>query len=564
MDYSDHQDPNLKDFRNFLFLVWRFLSLPKPTEAQYAIADRLQHGPKRDIIMAFRGVGKSYITAAFCLWTLYWDPNKKIQVVSASHDLAANFTKFCLSILNGMPELEWLRPTEDQRSSQLQFDVGPCTPAKDPSVKSSGITGQITGTRADLVIPDDIEVPKNSATEVQRQKISELVKEFDAILKPGGDIKYLGTPQTEMSLYNKLEERGYAHFILPSRYPMENERTYFGSRLANYLAVKLDNQPSLAGRPTDPFRFSDEDLLTRAASYGRSGYQLQFQLNTSLTDANKHPLKISDLIVMSMDNLKAPGKLVWGSGPDQIINDLPNLALKGDYYNRPIFVSKEWSDYTGKVMAIDPSGRGKDETAYAVTCMMNSQIFVPACGGFHGGYTKETLEALAHIAKRENVKHVLVESNFGDGMFTELLKPIFSKIHSVSIEEVKHNKQKELRIIDVLEPVLNQHRLVIDPRVIQQDWESLDKIQGDHAIYYSLIYQLTRLTRERGSLPQDDRLDALAMAVAYWSAHLALTVEDAYEDLKQRRLDEELEKFMDNCLGSPRNKSRQNSWIRLP
>ena len=57
------------DFRVFLSLVWRELNLPKPTRAQLAIAEYLQHGPKRLQISAFRGVGKSWITAAFVLWS---------------------------------------------------------------------------------------------------------------------------------------------------------------------------------------------------------------------------------------------------------------------------------------------------------------------------------------------------------------------------------------------------------------------------------------------------------------------------------------------------------------
>ena len=49
------------DFKLFLQALWTQLDLPNPTRAQYAIADYLQHGPKRLQIQAFRGVGKSWI-----------------------------------------------------------------------------------------------------------------------------------------------------------------------------------------------------------------------------------------------------------------------------------------------------------------------------------------------------------------------------------------------------------------------------------------------------------------------------------------------------------------------
>ena len=56
---------------------------------------------------------------------------------------------------------------------------------------------------------------------------------------------------------------------------------------------------------------------------------------------------------------------------------------------------------------------------------------------------------------------IVVESNFGDGMFSKLLSSIHAKTYPVSIEEVRHNTQKEVRIIDTLEPVMMQHRLIL-------------------------------------------------------------------------------------------------------
>jgi hypothetical protein len=206
------EDAGLDDFRVFLRQVWDFLALPRPTPVQNAIGWLLQHGPRRLILCAFRGVGKSWITVAFVLWCLLLDPQKKILVVSANQQLADDFSKFCKQLIHQMPMLQHLAPREGQRDSAITFDVGPATPSKDPSVKSAGITGQITGNRADIIIPDDLEVPKNSHTVLLRSRIGELVKEFDAILKPGGRIIYLGTPQVEDSLYPKLLKRGYEMF----------------------------------------------------------------------------------------------------------------------------------------------------------------------------------------------------------------------------------------------------------------------------------------------------------------------------------------------------------------
>ena len=185
-----------EDFKTFLTLVWRELDLPRPTRAQLAIADYLQHGPKRLQISAFRGVGKSWITAAFVLWVLFNDPDKKIMVISASKERADNFSIFCQKLILDISWLNHLGPQDnDQRWSRISFDVGPAKPHQAPSVKSVGITGQMTGSRAHLMIFDDVEVPANSATDMQREKLLQLVTEAESILTPdeGSRILFLGT-----------------------------------------------------------------------------------------------------------------------------------------------------------------------------------------------------------------------------------------------------------------------------------------------------------------------------------------------------------------------------------
>ena len=222
----------------------------------------------------------------------------------------------------------------------------------------------------------------------------------------------------------------------------------------------------------------------------------------------------------------APQRLVWASDSQNIINELPNVAFSGDHYHRPAFVDDDYAEYTGKVMSIDPSGRGVDETGYAVVNQLNGYQFVRRCGGIAGGYSEEALIKLATIAKEEGVNEIIVESNFGDGMFNQLFLPILTKIYPVTLSEVRHNKQKELRICDVLEPVMNQHKLVFDKKVIKQDYESCRAPASRASLRYQLMYQMTRLSRDRGALVNDDRLDALVMAVQYWTDAMAQDAEE--------------------------------------
>jgi hypothetical protein len=298
---------------------------------------------------------------------------------------------------------------------------------------------------------------------------------------------------------------------------------------------------ALEGNPVDPKRFDEDDLLERELSYGRSGFALQFMLDTSLADMDRYPLKLSDLMIMSIDKDKAPEKLVYGVFKE--FKELPNVGLAGDKYYAPESTIGSYIDYDGSVLVIDPSGRGQDETAYAVVKMLNGYLYVADCSGISGGYSELTLQKLANIAKEHKVNMVLIESNFGDGMFTELLKPFLKKTHPVTTEEVRHSKQKELRIIDTLEPVMNQHKLIIDPKVIQQDFDSVQHHPPEKAQRYMLTYQMTRITKDRGSLAHDDRLDALAMGVAYWVEQMAADVDMEMQQRKNALLADEIDRF---------------------
>jgi hypothetical protein len=538
------KDP-LSDFRKFLFVIWKHLNLPDPTPVQYDIAYNLQHGDKRMIIQAFRGVGKSWITSAYVVWLLYMNPQLNILVVSASKSRSDDFTTFTLRLISEMDILAHLRPKTDQRQSKISFDVAPAAASHAPSVKSVGISGQLAGSRADVIVADDIEVPNNSMTQGMRDKLSEAVKEFDAILKPEGRIIYLGTPQNQESLYNKLPDRGYKVSIWPARYPNTDQTVGYGYKLARLISNAIAADDTIVGEPTDPARFSDFDLLEREASYGRSGFALQFMLDTRLSDAERYPLKVSDLIIMDIPTQEAPEKVSWSSDSQYIVEELPNVAFNGDHYHKPMFMSSEFVEYTGSVMSIDPSGRGKDETGYAVVKMLNGYLYVRRCGGIAGGYSEEALQKLAVIAKEEQVNEIIVESNFGDGMFNQLFMPVLNKVHPVTMGEVRHNKQKERRIIDVLEPVMNQHRLVMDKKVIQKDFDSCQHLPPEQALRYQLMYQLTRLTADRGALTNDDRLDALAMACQYWVDAMAQDVEQRMGVRREEMMVAELDRLRD-------------------
>ena len=575
--HTNDLEVNLRsDFRYFLTAVWAHLKLPPPTRAQLCIAEYLQTGPKRLQIQAFRGVGKSWITAAFVLWTLYNNADKKIMVVSASKDRADSFSIFCQRLILEVPWLSHLKPkSDDQRWSRVSFDVGPAKPHQAPSVKSVGITGQLTGSRADLMILDDVEVPGNSMTELMREKLLQLCTETESILTPNADsrIMFLGTPQTTFTIYRKLAERNYRPFVWPARYP---------KKLANYeglLAPQLQQDiedNAKAWEVTDPDRFNDEDLIEREAAMGRSNFMLQFMLDTSLSDAEKFPLKMADLIVTSVNPDTAPDSIVWCSDPRNCIKDLPTVGLPGDYFYSPMQLQGEWLPYQETICSVDPSGRGTDETAAAFISQRNGFLYLHEMRAYRDGYSDNTLLDILRGCKKFNVTKLVIETNFGDGIVAELFKKhLLQTKQGIDVEEIRATVRKEQRIIDTMEPILNQHRLVVDRSVIDWDYNSNKDAAPESRLLYMLFYQMSRMCREKGAVKHDDRLDCLSQGIQYFTDAMSISAQEQVNMRKRDDWNDMLRSSIEDPQGSAnhlvlgldkdqRQQARRNSQTSVP
>ena len=538
------------DFKLFLQALWQQLDLPSPTRAQYAIADYLQYGPKRLQIQAFRGVGKSWITGAFVLWTLFKDPERKIMIISASKERADNMSIFLQKLIIETPWLTHLQPkSDDARWSRISFDVK-CSPHQAPSVKSVGITGQLTGSRADLMILDDIEVPGNSMTELMREKLLQLCTEAESILTPKNDsrIMYLGTPQTTFTVYRKLAERNYRPFVWPARYP--RSLSNYEGLIAPQLQEDIDKGAG-TWETTDPDRFDNDNLLEREASMGRSNFMLQFMLDTSLSDAEKFPLKMADLIVTSVNPTKAPESIVWCSDPSNVIKDLPTVGLPGDYFYSPMQIVGDWDNYTETIASVDPSGRGTDETTVSYLSQRNGFLYLHEMRAYRDGYSDSTLLDILRGCKKYNVSTLLIESNFGDGIVAELFKKHLQQTkQNIHIEETRANVRKEDRIIDSLEPVLNQHRLVVDKSVIEWDYKSNPEAAPEERLVYMLFYQMSRMCRAKFAIKHDDRIDCLAQGVKYYTDALSISANQEIINRKRDEWNSMLEEFIEHPQSS--------------
>jgi len=537
------------DFKLFLQALWAQLDLPNPTRAQYAIADYLQHGPKRLQIQAFRGVGKSWITGAFVLWTLFNNAEKKIMIISASKERADNMSIFLQKLIIETPWLSHMRPkSDDSRWSRVSFDIN-CSPHQAPSVKSVGITGQLTGSRADLMILDDIEVPGNSMTELMREKLLQLCTEAESILTPKEDsrIMYLGTPQTTFTVYKRLAERSYKPFVWPARYPRKTAN--YEGLLAPQLVEDLDNGAEKWDVTDD--RFDNEDLIEREASMGRSNFMLQFMLDTSLSDADKFPLKCADLVVTSVNPKSAPESVIWCSDPQNVIKDLPIVGLPGDYFYSPMQLQGDWDSYQETICSIDPSGRGTDETTAAYISQRNGFLYLHEMRAYRDGYSDKTLLDILKGCKKYEVSKLVIETNFGDGIVSELFRKHLQQTNQrIDVEEVRATVRKEDRIIDSLEPVLNQHRLIIDRSVVEWDFKSNPDEAPEKRLMYMLFYQMSRMCREKGAVKHDDRIDCLAQGVQYFTDALGISAQEAIKERKRLEWNAMIEEMLDDPQAS--------------
>lgn len=582
------------DFRQFLIVLWRFLLGVDPSPAMLDMAWFLQHGPDRSVIMAFRGFSKSWITGAFAMWLLYRDPQEKVMVVSGSLARAVATTSWCLSVIKAWPVLAHLTPKPDQRQSSKAFDVGPATPEQSPSFHALGIGGQVVGFRASCIIPDDVETQQNSLTVTMREKNAEAVKEFDSVIKPGGVIKFLGTPHDEDSLYSHLGARGYTVRVWPALYPTEKQAKVYGDKLAPWVTQQIRKLgPSCIGTSIMPTRFTDDDLAKRKLSLGSAEFALQFMLDTSLSDRDKYPLKLRDLMVMSLDDRKGPESLVWSQNLESRLTDLPSFGFEGDHYYAPILPPNvSYAPYNVIIGALDNSGRGSDETALTIFAELGGNLYLLYLGAWEAGYEPPTLQAIAEACVKYRVQRLRVEGNFGDGMFTTLLRPVLEKAWKLAndgarklgrplseqdggtaIDEVKVGNQmaKERRMLRLLEPVTQQHRLIVSRKVIEWDYASIQGREGsDTAHRYSLFHQYTHLTREPDSLKHDDRLDASSLGIMAFAEMLGVDPDEMAKVMQRDRDDEEWERLMgdteedENGLPSGRPREGKRATALLP
>ena len=441
-------DEMIEDARNHLYACMKYLFGVEPTPLQYAMMEALQsHGTDMQL-QAGRGAGKSVLTSILASWFLLRNPNVTIMVLSATAQKAVEFISMTRRILDLVPYCNHLAPGEHMTDNAFAFNCGSRTKVgQDASVFARGVTSQITGSHADIVISDDVEIEGNSDTAVQRDKLLGRLHELEQIRNPGGRVIMLGTPQTKDSIYNQLAS-AYPQIKFPAVIPDPTIPSQY-ENVAEWI-MQLPGEP---GDSTQPERFSNELLLERKAKIGPTKFDLHYRLDCTLSDVGKYPLRLSDLIVFDVDAEMFPTRVIWANGDPY--RGMPSMGMAGDIVYRPMHISSEYVPYQETCVFVDPSGRGNDETAVCVASMANGYIVVHELLGLDGGYDEGTLTKVAKLALRYRANTIRIESNFGDGTVAALMRPIAIKIcGGIGVEEYRVSGAKESRMLSSLETVM--------------------------------------------------------------------------------------------------------------
>jgi len=547
------------------------------TDLQVDIGDFLEHGPRYRMIQAQRGQAKTTITACYAVWRLIHKPNNRVLIISAGSEMAKEISNWIIQIIMNMPELECMRPDRNNgdRASVQAFDVHYSLkgPEKSPSVACLGITSNLQGRRADILIPDDIESQKNASTQVQREILLGLTRDFTSI-NSQGDIVYLGTPQSIDSVYNTLPDRGYQIRIWPGRYPTEVEETNYNGLLAPYITERMEADPSLRtgggltgdrGKPTDPDLLDEAFLSAKELDQGKAYFQLQHMLDTRLMDADRYPLKSRDILFTHIpDKDDAPVHLNFSRTPDMRLPTPVGFPLNEEYY-QVNSTGTEFAPFTGTHMYVDPAGGGQqgDEVAYAVTRFLAGKVYLVDVGGFQGGMSQATQDAMTEIAVRYQPHQIDIERNFGNGAFSKIWLPSLMQRHRCAIEEPWEAGAKELRIIDLIEPLTSTGRLIVDVDLLEKDWERCKKYSAEVRPTYSFFFQFSRITRDKNSLLHDDRIDAVAGSCRHWIDHLSQDADKQAARIRQDRYNQMVSDPLGYGRAVPGYKSFTNQSINV-
>ncbi len=407
----------------------------------------------RLLLQAFRSSGKSTIAGLFAAWLLYRQPALRILVLAADMALARKMVRNVKKIIERHPLTRGMKPARADQWGADRFTVRRALELRDPSMMARGLSANMTGSRADIIICDDVEVPNTCDTAEKRADLRERLAEAEFVLVPGGTMLYIGTPHTWHSIYaaETRLETGEARAFLD------------GFRRLTIPVVDKD------GASAWPERFTADDIARMRVAAGPHKFASQMMLT---------PTNIAE-------GRLDPGALQFYSGRVHFSKELQMLYLNG---RRVVSCSAWW----------DPAfGRSGDSSVLAVIFTddegkrhLHRVEYITVDNGNDDSEAEQQCRKVAFIAQLLFVPCVTVETN-GIGKFlpTILKKELAKNRVSCGVAGVSSTRAKDLRILEAFDAPLAARSLYAHDSVRQtplmtemQEWRPGVRGQRDDGL----------------------------------------------------------------------------------
>ncbi len=453
------------------------------------------------VLLAFRGAGKSTLVGLFAAWLLARDPELRLLVLAADLALARRMVRNVKRIIERHPETAALKPKKPDQWASEQFTVVRRSELRDPSMLARGIDSNITGSRADVVICDDVEVPNTADTAAKREDLRERLREIDYVLVPDGTRLYLGTPHAYHSIYARV-----------ARPETGEERPFLDGHERAEIPL-LDAE----GNSAWPERFTPEAV----ERIRRSAGPLKF--------ASQMLLQPVDPVACTLDParlLRYGGALDYREG-----NGGASLWLEG---RRLASLQVWWDPAYGRPAPGGRSGGGPDPNA---DCSVVAAVFQDEAGHYwlhrllymtfdpaRLAEQSEAAQLCAQVAAFALALHapaVTVETNGLGKLLPGLLRDALAGTpHAPAVIEKSSTRRKEERILAAFDAplaagLLHAHESVWDTPFIEEmrAWRpaarSRQRDDGLDAVAGALLAEAVRLPRVvRGAGHRDWRSGA--------------------------------------------------------
>jgi hypothetical protein len=311
-----------------------------------------------------------------------------------------------------------MKPARADQWGADRFTVRRNLELRDPSMMARGLSANMTGSRADIIICDDVEVPNTCDTAEKRADLRERLGEAEFVLVPGGTMLYIGTPHAWHSIYADVPraETGEARPFLD------------GFRRLTIPVINKD------GASAWPERFTSDDIARMRVAAGPNKFASQMMLA---------PVNIAE-------GRLDPAALQFYADRLHFSRELQMLYL-GE--NRVVSCSAWW----------DPAfGRSGDSSVLAVIFTtedgrrhLHRVEYITIDSADNGSEAEQQCRKVSFIAQLLFVPCVTVETN-GIGKFlpTMLKKELAKNKVRCGVAEATSSRAKDLRILEAFDAPL--------------------------------------------------------------------------------------------------------------